>query len=65
MPVNRSLRDKQLDKLEFGGEFATHQSLPLMREVPQRGGGRELPLSQPIRLTAPLTRGALGAVSAS
>ena len=35
-----------------------------MREVPE-GRRERLPLSQPDRLTAPLTRGALGAVSAS
>ena len=36
-----------------------HPCLPLMREVnsPQgEDGGRELPLSQPVRLTAPTTR---------
>ena len=31
-----------------------------MREVPRKGGGRELPLSHADRVTAPLTRGALG-----
>ena len=54
---------EQLDKLELAYGFAPHQRPPLTRGLSPKatGGERILPLSQPIRLTAPLTRGALGA----